>query len=134
MKLFDQWVPLIDFASYGYLMDWGNILSGNIATQIMNYRSKHISSQNVVPPFYMSTYIMDVICFTSDVNSMGWRWTIEYPIPIHIYHEILWETKFFLHFYKNFHRVTLPIHQSVFDEKAPTVSPEANNDFLSIGN
>jgi len=133
-KFSNRWVPLIDAASHGYIVEWGIIFSNNIATQILNYRRKHSFSQNVVLHFYMSAYIMDAICFTSNFNSTGWRWTIKDHTPIHIYHDILWESKFHPHFYKIFHGVMLPIHQSVFDKKDPRVSPEDNNDLLSIGN
>lgn len=97
----------------------------------MNYRKNHTFSENIVLPFYMSTYIMDVICFTSDFTSMGWKWTIE--DPIHIYHNILLESKYQPHLYKFFHGVMFPIHQSVFNGRAPRLSLEANNDLLSIG-
>lgn len=83
-KFSDQWVPLIDAASDGYVMDRGTILSNNICTQILNYRKKHTFFENIIPHFYMSAYIMDYICFTFDFTSMGWKWTIEDPMPIHI--------------------------------------------------
>lgn len=67
---------LIDAASDSYVMDWGTILSNNISAQILEYKKKHIFSENIVPPFYMSAYIMDSIFFTSDFPSMGWKWTI----------------------------------------------------------
>ena len=113
-------------------MDWGNILSNNIATQILEYRKNHsISSQNL-PPFYMSIYIMEVVCFTSYSLAMGWKWTTQDPLPIHVYHSMLWNSKFENYFYKIFHGVILPLFQAVFNEKAPKLTKEAQVDFSSI--
>lgn len=81
----------------------------------------------------MSAYIMDSICFTSDFPFMGWKWTIQDPFPIHIYHNILWESKYQPHFSKISHGVVLHIYQFVFNEKCPRISAEGNNDLLSIG-
>lgn len=132
-KLPDQSVHLIDATSDSYVMDSGAIRSNNLCIKILKYRKKHNFSENIVPPFYVSVYVMDVISFTSDSPSMSWKWTIQVPMPIHIYHSILRESKYQHYFYKNFHGVVLPILQFVFNEKCPRISPEANNHLLSVG-
>ena len=79
-------------------MDWATIWSNNITSKILEYRKNHSVSERVVPSFYMSAYIMDTICFSFDFPSMGWKWTIEDPTPIYLYHDILWESKYCLIF------------------------------------
>ena len=76
---------------------------------------------------------MDRVCFTTGFPNMGWKWTIQDPTPIHVYHNILWESKYESHFYKNFHGVILPLHQVFFGDKAPRLLNEARDDFMSIG-
>ena len=85
-----------------------------------------------MPPFYMSAYIMDVLCFTSDIPSMEWKWTLEDPTPSHIYHKVLWESNYQPHFYKIFHGMMLPLYQVIFDERPPRFSREALDDLIAI--
>lgn len=35
----------------------------------------------------MFSYIIDALGFTTDFPTMGWKWTFQYPNPIHIYYE-----------------------------------------------
>ena len=83
-----EWVPLMEAVTYSYIMDWGTILSNNISTQILEYRKNSSISSKIFPPFYMSAYIMDVVCFTSDFPTMIWKWTTQGPFPIHVYQTI----------------------------------------------
>ena len=76
---------------------------------------------------------MDVVCFTSDFPTMGWKWTTQDPSPIHVYHNILWESKYETHFYKICHGVMLPLFQVVFHENTPILFKESKADFKSIG-
>lgn len=65
-KFSEEWVPLIEVASDGYIMDLENILSNNLTTQIHSYRQKHNVNNRTPPPFFMSAYVMDAICFSYD--------------------------------------------------------------------
>jgi len=96
-------------------MDWGTILSNNFALQIQEYRQNWYVTYRTIPPFFMSAYIMDAVCFTTSFPTMGWKWTIQDPNPIHIYKKILWESNFQTHFYKICQGIMLPIHQATFD-------------------
>lgn len=93
----------------------------------------HNINDRALPPLFMSTYVMDAICFSFSFSSMGWKWTIQDPTPIHIFHVILWESKFHSHFYKICHKVILPIHKEIFSKKEPRLSTKANNDLMSLG-
>jgi len=87
-KFPNEWIPLIDGALKGYIFDWDTLLSDNLATHILAFRKGCSISENKIPPFYMSSYIMDALCFSMDFLAMGWKWTLQY-YPIHIYHDIL---------------------------------------------
>ena len=65
--------------------------------------------------------------------AMGWKWTTQDPLPIHVFHSILWESKNESHFYRICHGVILPVFEVLFNEKAPRISKEAQADFSSIG-
>ena len=75
---------------------------------------------------------MDAICFCSQFPNMGWKWTLQNPLPIHIYHKILWESQFHPLFYKICQGVMLLIHKAVFDRTTPRFSKEAEVDILSV--
>jgi len=92
-------------------MNWAQIFSDNLAKAIIDYKMKSSVSTRVYPPFFMSAYVMDAICFGSKFPIMGWKWTMKDPLPIHIYHKGMWESQFHPHFYKKNHGVMLSIHK-----------------------
>ena len=70
-----EMVPLIEAACSGEIMDWAVILSDKLAKAILDFRSDYRVTERVIPPFYYSAYIMDVLCFNSEFPVLGWRWT-----------------------------------------------------------
>lgn len=132
-KIVVEWVPLIQASSNSEVMDWATILSNNIASKSLEYRKKHSFLDRIVPNFYMSAYIIDAICFSFDFLSMGWKWTLEDPTPIHLYHDMIWESKYEPHFYKNWNKVMFPLYKAIFDRNSPRLSQEATIDFIVVG-
>jgi hypothetical protein len=65
-----DWVPFLEEASEGYAFNWSNILSDNLAQEILNYRVAKCKGQPVA--FYMSAYIMDAICYVTPFPLMNW--------------------------------------------------------------
>ena len=120
-----EWVCLIDATSNSIIMDWATILSNNLAHHIIEYRKNHFVTTKTIPPFFMFAYIMDVVCFIFPFPIMGWKWMPQDPTPIHVYHKELWNYYFNEHFYQICQGVMIPIHQVVFDKKAPILSEEA---------
>lgn len=114
-----EWVPLIQATSNYKIMDQATILSNNITSKILEYRQKHNVSERIVEIFYMRAYIMDAICLSFDFPSIGWKWTLEYPTPIHLYHDILSESKHQSHFYRICNQVMLPLYKSILMEIPP---------------
>lgn len=113
-KFLDTWVSLMDGVIDGFIFYQATILSDNLAFHILYFRSARNISENKIPPFYMSSYIMDVVCFTMEFPSMAWKWTIHDLKPIHIYHAIQWESKYYDNFFQIFHRVMILIYEVIF--------------------
>lgn len=76
---------------------------------------------------------MDAICFVFYFPIMGWKWIVQNPLPIQVYHKKIWESNFVLNFYKMFHGVMLPIHKMLYKTDAPRFSLEAEIDILPVG-
>ena len=83
-KFYMEWLPLIDATVNATIMNWGQILSDNLAISVREYRQKRSVSLKKILPFFMSAYVMDAICFCSQFPNMGWKWTIQNHLPIHV--------------------------------------------------
>lgn len=68
-----EWLPLVDAAVKVTIMNWPQILSHNLATAILEYKRKRSIASRVYPPFFMSGYVMDAICFRFKFPIMGWK-------------------------------------------------------------
>lgn len=114
-KFSPWWFPLIDAAVNATVMNWAQILSDNLSKTIIEYRRRRSVAARVYPPFFMSAYVMDAICFSSKFPIMGWKRIVRNPFPIHIYHKDMWESNFQPHFCKILHGVMLPIHKQLYN-------------------
>jgi len=114
IKFLSEWLLLIDANVNATVLNWAQILFDNLATTILEYRRKMIIASRVYPPFFMSTYVMDAICFGSKFPLMGWKWIAQNPLPIQIYHKIMWESNFAPHFFNICHRAILLIHKNIY--------------------
>lgn len=123
-KFSSEWLPLADAATNATIMNWAQILSNNLDAAILEYRRKRSIASRVYPPFFLSAYVMDAICFVPEFPIMGWRWTVQNPLPIQIYHKVLWESNFIPHFFKIYHGVILSIHKKIYSRDAPRFSQE----------
>jgi hypothetical protein len=56
-----DWVTIINEVVEGFTFNWGKLLSDNLVEQIGIYTSE--KSKGEPTPFYMSTHIMDSICY-----------------------------------------------------------------------
>jgi hypothetical protein len=117
---FLQWVPIIHTVAEGYSFDWAKILSDNLVTEITEYRS--LKAKGKPTPFFMSAYIMDVVCFMTPFPLMGWSWTPNSVEPIHIYHSKLWEDKAKDFFYEICNWVVVPMHTAIYGYPPPRIS------------
>jgi hypothetical protein len=114
------WVPIIHEVVEGYSFNWAKMSSDNLAKEITEYQLDKSKAQS--SPFYMSTYIMDVIFFMTPFSLMNWSWTPNNVDPIHFYHSKLWEDKARDLFYKIFHYVVVPILIALYSFPPPRIS------------
>ena len=126
-------VPLIESVANSKIMDWATILSDKLAKQILDYRKDRSVSTQTIPPFYMSAYILDTICFNSEFPILGWKWTPANPLPIHIYHKNLWKAYYKDQMYRICHGFILPVHHLIFNKPALRLFAEAKTDSTSVG-
>jgi hypothetical protein len=88
---FLPWVPLIHTFVEGCSFDWAKLLSDSLTSRITEYRMQRENRK--AASFFMSAYIMDVVCFMTPFPLMSWRWNPSKAEPIHVYHSKLWEDK-----------------------------------------
>ena len=96
-KFKENWTPLIEATSNGYILDWATIIFDNSIRFITTYRENQNSPPNAVPPFYMSSYILDAVYFSFEFSSLGWKWTRKVETPIYVQLDFLWESKYHSH-------------------------------------
>jgi hypothetical protein len=96
------------------------MLSNNLAKEIIDYKST--KSKGKPDPFYMSTYVMDSICFMTPFPLMNWSWTLTSYEPIHFYHSKLWEEKDKYFFYEIYHIVIVHFHIAIYGHPPPHIS------------
>jgi hypothetical protein len=68
-----EWVSIMHEVAEGFTFNWAKMLSDNLAKEIAEYKTTKSKGQPA--PFYMSTYIMDAICFMTPFPLMNWSWT-----------------------------------------------------------
>ena len=81
----DKWIPIIyQVITSGATLNWGELISSNFDNQLNKVHKDH--------HFYMSTYLMDVMCANLEFPLLEWKW--EHSLPsIHVYCKMLWENK-----------------------------------------
>lgn len=61
-------------------------------------------------------------------------WANQGPKPIHIYHDILWESNYFEHLYQICQKVMIPIYETIFESRPPGMFEEAMDDLRRLDN
>jgi hypothetical protein len=101
----------------GYSFDWAKILLDNLIQEIARYQSLRAKGKST--KFFMSAYIMDVVCFITPFLLMDWSWTPNSVKPIHIYHLKLWEEKEKYLFYEICNWVVVSMHTAIYGYPPP---------------
>jgi hypothetical protein len=98
--------------------NWESILSFNIANRVLDPKGM----KN--PGFYMSSYLIDVICVANCFPSFNWAWTPDQG-PVHVYCSQLWEANCKEHFYDICDHFLTPLHKAIFGSYPHRISPGA---------
>ena len=81
----NKWILIIyQIMTSGATLNWGELISLNLNNKL---KKVHKEQQ-----FYMSTYLMDVMCANLEFPLLKWKWEPNLP-SIHVYCKMLWETK-----------------------------------------
>ena len=68
----DKWIPIIyQIITSGAVLNCGEMISSNLDNQFKKIHKEH--------QFYMSTYLMNVICASLEFPSLGWKWESSMP-------------------------------------------------------
>jgi hypothetical protein len=82
--------------------------------------------------FYMSTYIMDAICFLTLFPLMNWDWNITCPQPIQEYHSKPWEENAINSFYEICHFIIIPMHKMLYGCDPPHILETVSENLKEI--
>ena len=99
----------------GSTLNWGELSSSNLDIQLRKVRKDH--------QFYMSSYVMNVMCASLEFPSLRWKWESNLP-SIHVYCKMLWETKYKEDYELICNRLFPTLYQVLLGEEAPCLSPE----------
>jgi hypothetical protein len=127
---FLPWVPLIHTVAEGCSFDWAKLLSDSLTSRITEYRTQRESGK--AASFFMSAYIMDVVCFMTPFPLMSWSWTPSDAKPIHVYHSKLWEDKAADFIYEIFNWVMVSMHVIIFGNPPPRISDSIAANLSSV--
>lgn len=102
-----KWVPLVsDIVYKGTIFNWGAILSGNMKSTLATAKDE---DTQVIENFYISSYLMDA-CYTHNhFQKMKWTWSCR-EASIHVYCNILWESKYKSNYKNICNDLLLPLH------------------------
>jgi hypothetical protein len=88
-----DWLPMARIiVKTGQVFNQVEILTFNICLNVKNVPGMK------KPCFYMSTYLIDVICSSTPFPNLGWNWDMDHP-HVHVYCSELWDIKYKRYFY-----------------------------------
>jgi hypothetical protein len=129
---FLPWVPLMHTVMEGCSFDWAKLLSDSLTNWIIEYRTQRVSGK--ATSFFMSAYIMDIMCFMTPFPLMIWIWAPSDSEPIHVYHSKLWEDKASDFIYEIFNWVMVSMHVTIFGNPPPRISYSIMVNLSSVAN
>lgn len=96
----------------GMILNWDYILIVNLSYAISETKYLAIG---IPPTFYMSFYILGVVCPTILFPRMGWQWIPNEKL-IHAYFQILWEHKCRIHYTRIWEHFMAPLYTTIHNK------------------
>ena len=110
----EKWILIIyQIITNKATLNWGELISSNLDNQLKKVHKEH--------QFYMSTYLMDVMCANLEFPSLEWKWEPSLP-SIHVYCKMLWENKYKEDYDQVCNKVFPTLYQVLFGEETPCLS------------
>jgi hypothetical protein len=69
----------------GSTLNWDELISHIYNIQLKKAQKEH--------QFSISSYLLDVMCASSEYPSLGWKYKFDLP-SIHVYCKMIWENKY----------------------------------------
>ena len=82
--------------------------------------------------FYMTSYLLYVMCASGKYPSLGWKWNRDLP-SIHVYCKLIWENKYKEDYERICNGLFSLIYQIIFNEEAPCLSLEGQKVVQNYG-
>jgi hypothetical protein len=112
----DKLIPIIYYIiTSGSALNWGELISSNLDLQLKISQKEH--------RFFMSSYLLDVMCVSKEYPSLGWRWDPNLP-SIHVYCKMLWENKYKEYYEWICNELFSTLYRVILSEEAPSLSSE----------
>ena len=112
----DKWILIIyQIITSGETLNWGELISSNLDIQLRKVHKDH--------HFYMSSYLINVMCASLEFPSLGWKWESSLP-SIHVYCKMLWETKYKDDYEMKCNKFFPTLYQVLFGEETACLSPK----------
>jgi hypothetical protein len=105
-------------------------LSDSLTSRVTEYRVRKASGKESL--FFMSSYIMDVICFLTPFPLMSWSYNPSNVEPIHVYHSKLWKDNATEFICEIFNFVMVPMHVSIFGNTPPRILDSIATNLISV--
>ena len=110
----DRWIPIIyQIMTSGVTLNQGELTSSNLDNQLKTVHKDHL--------FYMSTYLMDVMCASLEFPSLEWKWESSLP-SVHVYCKMLWENKYKEDYEQICNKFFPTLYETRFGEEIPCLS------------
>ena len=107
----DKWIAIIyQIITSRATLNWGELISSNLDNQLKKVHKEH--------QFYMSTYLMDVMCANLEFPLLEWKWEPSLP-PVHVYCKMLWENKYKADSDQIYNKFFPTMYQTLFEEETP---------------
>jgi hypothetical protein len=114
-----EWMPMAyTVVKTGKIFNWVDILTFNIFQNVKN------SPGMKNPSFYMSAYLIDVVCSSIQFPTFGWSWDQNQPL-VHVYCSELWEVNYKKHIYDICDFFLAPLHTIIFGYPTYRISKES---------
>ena len=121
----DQWIPIIyQIITSGATLNWGELISSNLDNQLKKVHKDH--------QFYMSTYLMAVMCANIEFPSLEWKWESSLPL-VHVDCKMLWENKYKEYYDQICNNFFPTLYQTLFGEETPCLSPTGQEIVKELG-
>ena len=97
----------------GVTLNWGELISSNLDNQLKKVHKYH--------QFYMSRYLMDVMCASLEFPLLERKWEPSFP-SVHVYCRMLWENKYKEDYDQICNKFFPTLYETLFGEEIPCLS------------